>query len=481
MLRALSYEKLLSPEKVFIFLAIILLSSLFAGLYFEAFYLMLFPFAALLVLVALIDFTKIYYLMIMVIPITIEIYLPNGLGIDLPTEPILIGLTLLFPFILLMKFKAEHLELLTNPIVIALLFHIGWILIAAVLGADVIVGLKFFMAKLWYIVPFFFLSIYVFRGKKEYKYFFWLLMIPLALSICYVLVRHSSYGFSFSDVNSAVSPIYRNHVNYGLLMAGFLPFVWCFYHWYEKGSFERILIGGTIILMLIGIYFTYTRAAQLAVVIGVGAYFIIRFRLVLLSLISATLLVLVLTTFLLNEDRYLEYAPQYEKTITHESFDNLLEATVKMEDISTMERVNRWVAGYHMAVDRPFSGFGPGNFYFNYKNYMVSSFVTYVSDNPDKSGIHNYYLMTLVEQGFVGLLFFLALLFSALLYGERLYHRIKDSDYQKIVMAATVSIIVIASVILINDLLEALKIGSLFFISMAILVREGVRMEKLNN
>jgi O-antigen ligase len=124
-----------------------------------------------------------------------------------------------------------------------------------------------------------------------------------------------------------------------------------------------------------------------------------------------------------------------------------------------------------MIGERPWSGFGPGNFYFNYKNYMVSSFVTYVSDNPDKSGIHNYYLMTLVEQGIPGLLVFLTLLIVVVLSGASLYHEVADKELRVLVMAATLSIILIAVTVLINDLIEALKIGGMFFIAMAIIVR----------
>ena len=342
-----SHNETLFSRRIFAVLSLILMGSLFSGIYFEQSALFLLPFAVLMVLVALIDFTKLYFLLIFVIPITIEFYLPNGLGIDLPAEILLMGLTVLSPFIFLINWKKEDLKLFQNPIIIALIFHLLWILISGFLGKDIVIGLKFFIAKIWYVIPFLFLSFYVFRSKQNYKLFFWVLAIPLSLSIIYVLVKHSTYGFSFSDVNSAVSPIYRNHVNYGLLMAIFLPFCWAFYGWYEKNSLERLIIMGMIVLILIGIYFTYTRAAQLAVIIGIASYFVVKFRFVIISLISAAIVVLLLGIFLINNDKYLDYAPQYEKTITHESFDNLLEATVKMEDISTMERLYRWVAAGH--------------------------------------------------------------------------------------------------------------------------------------
>ncbi len=473
-------QQIFTPQKLFTFLGIIFLITGFGGIWLDAYYLILIPFALGIGILAMVDYSMLYFLLILCIPITIEIYLPNGLGIDLPGEILLIGLTAISPFVFLLKFKKRHIIYLKHPISIALGFHIFWILIAAILAVDITIGIKFFMAKLWYIIPFYGFSLLVLRDKMRYRAFFWSLMIPLFLSILYVLTRHAMDGFTFTGINSAVSPIFRNHVNYGILMVIFLPYVWAMYHWYSKGSIERVLLLGIGAVMLIAIYFTYTRAAQLAVVLAVGAYFIVRFRLVLYALLGAGIIALLLVVYLTTNNRYLEFAPQYEKAITHENYDNLLEATIKMEDISTVERVNRWIAGAQMVGEKPLSGFGPGSFYFNYMSFMVSSFVTYVSDNPDKSGIHNYYLMTMVEQGVPGFFFFITFLITILLYGTKVYHSISDPDYQKMVMAALVSIIVIAIVILINDLIEAIKVGSLFFIAAAIIVREDVRRRIIN-
>ncbi|WP_235298459.1 O-antigen ligase family protein [Portibacter marinus] len=464
-----------NPVKLFGLLSAVFLGCIFGALLTETYVLALIPFALMVGFISLLDISKLYYLLILVIPLTIEIYLPNGLGIDLPGEPILIAITALSPFLLLLKFRKSATAYINHPVTIALLFHLMWILIAAVFAEEKVVGLKFLVAKIWYVVPFYFVSLYIFKTKQNYRAFFWTLMIPLAITIIYVLIKHASVDFAFSEVNYSVSPIYRNHVNYGLLMVAFIPYVWAFYHWYERGTVERLILLGLGTMMLVAIYFTYTRAAQAAVLLGVVCYFIIRFRWLISLVLAGSIVVVLLGVFFVNGSRYLDFAPQYERTITHTNYDNLIEATVKLEDISTMERVNRWVAGGHMIHERPWTGFGPGNFYFNYRNYMVSSFVTYVSDNPDKSGIHNYYLMTLVEQGIPGLLVFLGLLITILIYGQRVYHQLEDRELKLLVMAATISIMLIAITIFINDLLEALKIGGLFFIGVAIIVREGVR------
>ena len=150
--------------------------------------------------------------------------------------------------------------------------------------------------------------------------------------------------------------------------------------WYKRGSglWWLLLLG--IVLMLIGINFAYTRAAYAALIAAVGLYWLIRWKAVQIALVISTLLLSLFIGFVTYQDNWLLFAPQYERTITHTRFENLLEATTRLEDISIMERVYRWVAASQMIQKKPFTGFGPGNFYFTYKEYTVSSFKTYVSE-----------------------------------------------------------------------------------------------------
>jgi O-antigen ligase len=127
-----------------------------------------------------------------------------------------------------------------------------------------------------------------------------------------------------------------------------------------------------------------------------------------------------------------------------------------------------------MVEDKPVTGFGPGTFYFFYKNYTVSSFKTYVSDNPERSGIHNYFLMTTVEQGLPGLVIFFLLVATVLLTGEHLYHRIADPDERRMLLAAVLSFALINLLMLMNDLVETDKIGAFFFMNMAMIIQCGI-------
>ncbi len=158
------------------------------------------------------------------------------------------------------------------------------------------------------------------------------------------------------------------------------------------------------------------------------------------------------------------------QTVAHTELADIVSSTSELKDVSTMERYYRWIAGVQMIAEKPIFGFGPGNFYHFYKAYTLSRFSTYVSNNPEKSGIHNYYLMTALEQGLIGLIIFLALIYYTIIYGEKVYHQTVERKRKDLVMAAMLSTIIIDAFLIMNDMIETDKVGSFFFFNIAIIV-----------
>lgn len=472
------FPNTIATQERHLFLGFIFFSflSVFLAIFFDFYLLFGLPAILILGFLAITDFQKLFFLLLAFLPFSIEIYLPNGLGIDLPAEPLMIFLTATTILYLIGTKNVDSIHFIKHPISMLLFLHLCWILVTAIHAEQMIIGLKFFAAKIWFITPFFILPILLGHQKRFYEHVFWILLCILLLCVIYVNTRHAMTGFSFAEINASVSPIFRNHVNYASVLVIFLPFIWAMYHRYSSNKFVQSFLGFIFALFLTAIYLTYTRAAQGAVLIAFGAYFLVKFRLIKHTILIAVIGVILLSYSLLHKNQYIYMAPDFEKTVSHENFDNLIEATINMEDISTMERFHRWVAGYNMVLEKPWMGFGPGNFYPNYQPYTIYSFETYVSNNPDRSGIHNYYLMTLVEQGFIGLLILGIFLAAILLRGESLYHRIQDPYNKRMVMASLMSIIVILSIMLVNDLLEALKIGSLFFLFVSFIVIEELKL-----
>lgn len=432
------------------------------------------PFVAIGAAFIIWDYRILYVLFLLTIPFSVEIYLPNGLGTDLPSEPIMLAITGIAILLFVSKFRVIDYRYLYNPITIFLILHLCWIAITAI-GADYpIVSFKYWLAKIWYVVPFFFMPFKLIKSYKESKRALYLLLVPLIAAVLWVLIRHAGHDFSFRTSNEVVYPIFRNHVNYAAILVIFLPYVFALRQLETKNIRVKLLLSLSLLILVVGIYFSYTRAAQASIVIAIAAYWMVKWKLTKPAVIAGVIGLFVGVGYLINDKKYLDYAPDYQTTVSHFNYDNLLAATYKLEDISTMERVHRWVAGGRMLADKPLLGFGPANFYNTYQDYTLNEFKTYVSNNPEKSGIHNYYLMIAVEQGVFGLIIFLGLLIAALLRGEKLYHRMKDQKSKVIVMAALISIVVSCAILLINDMLEADKVGPIFFFSLSVLVAYDV-------
>lgn len=449
----------------------------FIGWYFEKPYLLLAPLIILSIAFAFINTKAIYFLLLGFIPLSKEVKLSGGFGTDLPTEFIMVGLLFAFIFLLLSQKLSEVKLFIKHPISSIVWYQLLWLIITVIFSTYIVVSLKFVAAKIWYLASFFLLTFFWVKEHKDIKTLFWVLFVPTILSVLYVINNHAYYNFAFTEINKCVGPFYRNHVNYASYLALFFPFLWLARHYYVPKSIGRRIINAGICILLIGIYFSYTRAAWVSIVLLIPFYFIIQKKIISWALIASGILFIGGITYLLQGNRYLDYAPEYTKTIYHHKLDDHLDATYKFEDVSTAERFYRWVAGVQMVKDGWFNGFGPGTFYFNYKRYTVSHFTTYVSDNPEKSGVHNYYLMTLIDQGAIGLLLLIILIVYVLLLGQKIYHQQHDPMEKKLTMALLMSFFVICVLNFFSDLIETDKIGAFFFITLALLIRQHMKLQ----
>ena len=459
----------LSQQYMFLSFAVVIILSIWGAVALETWILLLLPFLLIGFFQAIVDYQKIFLLMWATVPISREVYFSNGFGTDLPVEPLMIGLTLIYGLKVLHRPQTLEEDFCKHPIALLLILHLIWIAFATLYSANFVFSFKFFLAKMWYVTAFFFLTGHIVKDMKALKQWFWVFLIPLVFATTKVIVHHAYLDLGFKEINIAVLPFFRNHVNYAAILALALPIAWFFRHLYQKWSIQWWIIWVSMGILFFGLLFAYTRAAYVALVLAIMAYWVSRLRLMKIALVLGSVLAIAIVGYLANNNKYLDLVPK-SNTVAHKNFDDIVEATYKLEDVSTMERYYRWIAGVRMAQEDLWTGFGPNNFYTYYKEYALHRFETYVSDNPEQSTIHNYYLLLLVEQGIPGMLIFLALNFAVLIYSEKLYHEVKDKDLKHIVMSMLLVYVVILAFLLMNDMIETDKVGSLFFFSMAMLI-----------
>ncbi|MGI8599228.1 MAG: O-antigen ligase family protein, partial [Chitinophagaceae bacterium] len=144
--------------------------------------------------------------------------------------------------------------------------------------------------------------------------------------------------------------------------------------------------------------------------------------------------------------------------------------TYQLKDVSSAERFYRWIAGIRMIKDYWATGSGPNTFYPLYKQYTVPAFRTWVSRNEEKSTVHNYFLLMIIEQGIIGLMIFLFLLGVLFYKSESIYQKAKEKFWRTSAATIAVMLTMICTVNFLSDLIETDKIGSVFYLCIAVLI-----------
>ncbi|MBC8173048.1 MAG: O-antigen ligase family protein [Chitinophagales bacterium] len=456
----------------------ILLASVVCAILANEILFCLIPIAFLVTFQLLINFRPLFYILLITTPAALEYSFAGGFSTDLPTEPLQIILMFTFLFYVILRKERIDKNFLQHPVTILLAIHFLWICITTIFSTDILVSLKYVLAKAWYIVTFYFITSFIIKSVKEFKTAFWCLLIPTFILVIYTLYNHYLYAWSFSDVNKTMFPWFRNHVNYAVFLALMFPFLILAITWYKKYSWQKIFLKLSVVIFLFAIYFSYTRSSWLSLIAAGFCFVLMKINWLRGGVSIAIICAIGFVIYMLHDNTYLDYAPDFKKTIYHSNFEDHMASTATLEDVSSAERIYRWIAATKMIEDKPVTGFGPAQFYDNYKEYTVNKFLTYISKNEEKSTVHNYYLQITVEQGFTGLAIWIILLITVLFYGQNIYNRAIDKEDKYFVMAITLSFITILVNISLSDLIEANKIGTLFFMNMALIVNMDLYIRK---
>ena len=434
-------------------------------------FLLALPALLLVICFTVLNYKAFYYVLMAMLPCSIEYSFPNGLSTDLPTEPLMVGLMMVTIALILFRRTILPKGFFSNPLIVILFLHLFWIFICALNSGLPVFSFKVFLAKLWYIIPFTLLTGIVMRKDADVKMWFWCIFIPLTVLVMVTVLRHGIiYHFGFQEVNKCVTPYFRNHVNYAAMMSIFFPFILWAATWYRKNTITHKMLVLAILFYVGAIYLSFTRTAMIAIVGMVPFYFMVKWRFTRLAVGALIVFGAFGLSWLFYNNNYLHFSPTYKETIYHDDFSSHVSSTLAGKDASSMERVYRWVAAVKMSRERPWMGVGSGNFNNYYKSYTVLDFETYLSDNDEHSTVHNYYLLMLSEQGWIGLIIFLVLTFAVFIYGEQIYFKMSSRENKRAVMILLLVMFSIIINLLLSDMLESDKVGPFFFMVISLLV-----------
>ena len=450
---------------------------LLAAVYTEEYTLLIIPFSFLFVYYSWQNAKWLFFLLLLVLPFSFEYSFSPEMGTDIPDEFLMILVAGLFFLYFIFSPNIISKNVWRHSLLIFLLLYMIWLALTVAFSSNGLVSIKYFLAKCWYLGAFVFAPLVIFKQKETIKRSAIILALSMLIVVVISLIRHAFLGFHFANINDAVAPFFRNHVSYSAMLVCIIPI---FFAFFKSNNSKRIkfLIALSIVILLTALFFSYSRGAWLALLVGITAYWLVKKKFLFISFLTSIVIAIGFLFWIKSNDRYLQFAQDYKTTIFHKDFKEHLIATYKLKDVSTAERFYRWIAGVRMLKDNPLTGFGPNTFYDNYKPYAIPVFETWVSDNKEHSTVHNYFLLIAIEQGIPGLIFFLLLLGGALYYSQMLYHRIKDGLYKTI--AATVGVILSMLIVVnfLSDLIETDKVGSIFFLSIAMLIVTDMNTRK---
>jgi O-antigen ligase len=203
---------------------------------------------------------------------------------------------------------------------------------------------------------------------------------------------------------------------------------------------KRILFILAILFSVYSILFSYSRGAYIALMAG----------LIFISLVKKRIFVIPLILFFIFWQSLLPPAVVQRINQTQTEEGEL--------DHSAQTRINLWETGLDIFNLNPLLGIG-----FNT--------IPFVGLEGGFADTHNIYIKILAEQGLIGILIFLIILFLSLWYGWKLYKRADDTFLKGLGLGFVTCIIALMITNFFGDRWTYLPIGAYFWVFLGLVVR----------
>lgn len=459
---------------LFSFLFIALNSVLIVN---EFYYLALLPFALALVFMTFFHLDKLLWVIVFTTPLSLnleELEL-GGIGMYLPTEPLMFGVMILF-FLKLIYDKGFDNRIIKHPVTIAIFVYLAWMFITMLTSEMPIVSLKFLVAKLWFIVCFYFIGTQLFLKLNNYRIFFWCYLIPLSGVALYAIIRLATYSFDEKAAHWVMEPFYKDHTSYGAILALFFPIIFIFIDYSEK-FYIKVFSYLVLAIILVGTILSYTRAAWVSLVAALVLYFIYKYRIKFKYLLYVGVVAIVL--LMLNWEALMLRLERNNQDSSAKLTEHVQSISNVSSDASNKERINRWNSAFRMFQERPFFGWGPGTYVFQYAPFQSSKDKTIISTNVGNNGnAHSEYIGPLAESGLFGTLSVLFLFGMVFLKGSNLYHELPKGKIKTVVLCTLLGLFTYIVHGFLNNYLDTDKLSVPFWGFIALIVAIDVYHKK---
>ena len=431
----------------------------------------LLPLLLIVLYVAVFHLQKLVYFLAFCTPLSIslkELGLSDGLDLSLPSEPLMAGVMLLYIFNELSS-RITDKKFINHPITILIIIQLSWMFFTSLTSTEIIISLKYLISRLWFVFSCYIIIPHIFIDKKNIFRFVYCYASALAIVIFYTVFQHAKFNFNDKAADWVVSPFYNDHTAYGAALAMFIPIMLSFVFIKSISKFLRAYAFALFLLFVFAIVLSFARAGWLSLILAFLIFSTlmlkIKFRTIIITLITLGSLFYVFQTEIF-------IALGRNNTDAEGGFSNNIESVSNIStDASNLERLNRWSCAIRMWEDKPILGWGPGTYMFKYAPYQLSSERTIISTNFGTNGnAHSEYLGPLSEQGIIGLVIVICILFYSTALGYRLVYSVAETEIKILVIGLFLGLMTYFVHGFLNNFLDTDKLSLPFWSFLSALV-----------
>lgn len=443
----------------------------------DVYWLLALPVALAVSLLFFFSLDKLILLLVFLTPFTVKFrHEALGFTVDVPTEPVIVAIMLLFFFRLVYE-RSYDLRVLKHPISIILILNLIWMFITSVSSEIPWVSFKYFISRLWFVATFFFVGVYLFREVRHIKHFMWLFGAALVMVVLVITFRHYTVGFERDLGYWAVRPFFNDHTHYAAVLALVAPFFIVMSFSRSASVLRRRAALIVFVVFCAGILFSYSRAAWLSLMVALAGFLILALRLKFRFILAGV--ILLVGSLYLFQTEIIMHLERNQQESSGDFGEHLRSISNITSDASNLERINRWRSAYRMYEERPLLGWGPGTYQFVYAPFQRSEDYTIITTHfGDLGNTHSEYIGPLAESGIPGMLGMLALALAVLATGVKLYKKAPTREMRLMALGITLGFITYFTHGLLNNFLDTDKASVPFWGMMAILVAMDVFFDK---
>lgn len=445
----------------------------------EQYWFSIVPFAILILMLAFVATDKLMWFIVFTTPLSLNLEELEfgGIGMFLPTEPLLFGVMLIF-FLKLLYDKTYDKQVMKHPLTVVILINLAWIIITTLTSTLPVVSIKFLLARMWFVIAFYFIGTQLFKSVKNIRTFFWMYTIPLSIVALYTFIHHSTFQFAERPAHWVMQPFFKDHTVYGAVLAMIFPIVLGLYS-LKRNKKYRLILFLMILVFIGGIVFSYGRAAWISLLaaLAVSMIYLLRLRSTFVLSVSGLLLIF-LAIF------WTDLIDVLEKNDQDSTSQNLSEHVQSITNISTdasnLERLNRWNSAIRMFQEKPILGWGPGTYSFQYAPFQSSEDLTIISTNSgDMGNAHSEFIGPLAEEGIMGLLSFVMIIAVFYYTASKLYSRLPRGELRLIVFWVILAFTTYIINGTLNNFLDTDKASVPFWAFIAIIASIDIHSKKM--